>query len=163
MSSRPPTKISLVPKKHHGFQVVIFLLGCILPPLGECAPFGHGSHIQSAYHLSMRACRKARISVKSAGSSELLNMFPLVGQVRWSIYTYRLTIFIAAVALRFGVGTDLLVNTILCICGCECSLLLIHIPWRLRKQASSLSLSQEDAAYANDRLGPSRPKSNERQ
>ena len=30
-----PKKISLKPKKHHGFQVFLWLLGLLLPPLGE--------------------------------------------------------------------------------------------------------------------------------
>lgn len=31
-----PTKVDLTPKRHHGFQFVLFLLGWLLPPLGEC-------------------------------------------------------------------------------------------------------------------------------
>lgn len=30
-----PKKIDLRPKKHHGFQVVLWLLGLLVPPLGE--------------------------------------------------------------------------------------------------------------------------------
>jgi hypothetical protein len=30
-----PKKVSLKPKKHHGFTLVLFLLGLLLPPLGE--------------------------------------------------------------------------------------------------------------------------------
>lgn len=30
-----PQKVDLTPKRHHGFQVVLFFLGWLLPPLGE--------------------------------------------------------------------------------------------------------------------------------
>jgi hypothetical protein len=30
-----PSKISLKPKKHHGYFVVIWICGMLLPPLGE--------------------------------------------------------------------------------------------------------------------------------
>ncbi|EIW72000.1 hypothetical protein M231_06208 [Tremella mesenterica] len=38
-----PKKIDLKPKKRHGFQAVLFLLGCLLPPLAVAARFGIGS------------------------------------------------------------------------------------------------------------------------
>ncbi|KAK8853209.1 hypothetical protein IAR55_003911 [Kwoniella newhampshirensis] len=37
-----PKKISLAPKKHHGFQFVLFLLGFVLPPLAVAVRFGIG-------------------------------------------------------------------------------------------------------------------------
>ncbi|RSH91877.1 hypothetical protein EHS25_009247 [Saitozyma podzolica] len=37
-----PKKISLKPKKHHGFTLVLFLLGLLLPPLAVAARFGIG-------------------------------------------------------------------------------------------------------------------------
>lgn len=33
-----PKKIDLTPKKHHGFQVILFILGMLVPPLGELSP-----------------------------------------------------------------------------------------------------------------------------
>lgn len=33
-----PKKVSLKPKKHHGFQVFLWLLGLLLPPLGKLFP-----------------------------------------------------------------------------------------------------------------------------
>lgn len=30
-----PQKVDLTPKRHHGFQFVLFILGWLLPPLGE--------------------------------------------------------------------------------------------------------------------------------
>jgi hypothetical protein len=30
-----PQKVDLTPKKHHGFNVLLFILGMLLPPLGE--------------------------------------------------------------------------------------------------------------------------------
>ncbi|WVQ84497.1 hypothetical protein IAT38_006649 [Cryptococcus sp. DSM 104549] len=38
-----PKKISLAPKKHHGFQFVLFLLGLVLPPFAVALRFGIGS------------------------------------------------------------------------------------------------------------------------
>jgi len=32
-----PKKVDLTPKRHHGFNVLLFILGCLLPPLGEYA------------------------------------------------------------------------------------------------------------------------------
>jgi len=43
MNHHLPKKISLKPKRHHGFQAVLFLLGMILPPLAVAARFGIGS------------------------------------------------------------------------------------------------------------------------
>lgn len=40
---RPPTKISLKPKRHHGYSVVLFILGTLFPPLAVAARFGVGS------------------------------------------------------------------------------------------------------------------------
>ncbi|OWZ76592.1 hypothetical protein C366_05032 [Cryptococcus neoformans Tu401-1] len=37
-----PKKISLKPKKHHGFQVFLWLLGLLLPPLAVAVRFGIG-------------------------------------------------------------------------------------------------------------------------
>jgi hypothetical protein len=34
-----PKKIDVKPKKHHGFYVVLVLLGWLLPPLGESSLF----------------------------------------------------------------------------------------------------------------------------
>lgn len=31
----PKGKVSLVPKKHHGFQFLLFLMGLLLPPIGK--------------------------------------------------------------------------------------------------------------------------------
>ena len=33
-----PKKLDLTPKKHHGFQVVLWLLGMLLPPIGKSPP-----------------------------------------------------------------------------------------------------------------------------
>ncbi|KAL1412768.1 hypothetical protein Q8F55_000515 [Vanrija albida] len=41
----PKGKVSLKPKKHHGFQVVLFFLGWLLPPLAVAARFGIGKDI----------------------------------------------------------------------------------------------------------------------
>lgn len=30
-----PQKVDLTPKRHHGFQVLLFFLGWLLPPLGK--------------------------------------------------------------------------------------------------------------------------------
>jgi len=38
----PPTKISLKPKRHHGYSVVLFILGTLFPPLAVAARFGVG-------------------------------------------------------------------------------------------------------------------------
>ncbi|WRT70235.1 uncharacterized protein IL334_007230 [Kwoniella shivajii] len=38
-----PKKISLVPKKHHGFQALLFLLGFLLPPIAVAVRFGIGT------------------------------------------------------------------------------------------------------------------------
>ncbi|WVR07690.1 hypothetical protein IAU60_004732 [Kwoniella sp. DSM 27419] len=42
MNHHLPKKISLAPKKHHGFQFVLFLLGLLLPPLAVALRFGIG-------------------------------------------------------------------------------------------------------------------------
>lgn len=36
MASRPQefTKVDLTPRRHHGFQVLLFILGTLVPPLG---------------------------------------------------------------------------------------------------------------------------------
>jgi len=38
----PPSKISLKPKRHHGYSVVLFVLGTLFPPLAVAARFGVG-------------------------------------------------------------------------------------------------------------------------
>ncbi|KAJ4000779.1 hypothetical protein F5050DRAFT_331306 [Lentinula boryana] len=38
-----PTKISLKPKRRHGFSVLLFILGTLLPPLAVAARFGIGT------------------------------------------------------------------------------------------------------------------------
>ena len=67
--------IDLKPRRHHGYAVLLFILGTLVPPLGTFPG-----------HLSYR------------------------------------TIFIrhweyAAVAARFGIGTDFWINVVLTICG----------------------------------------------
>jgi len=39
----PPNKISLKPRRHHGYSVVLFILGTLFPPLAVAARFGIGS------------------------------------------------------------------------------------------------------------------------
>jgi len=39
----PPSKVSLKPKRHHGYSVVLFVLGTLFPPLAVAARFGVGS------------------------------------------------------------------------------------------------------------------------
>lgn len=34
MSSYIPTKIDLTPKRHHGYAVLLFIMGTLFPPLG---------------------------------------------------------------------------------------------------------------------------------
>lgn len=43
MLPRPSGKISLKPKRHHGYSVVLFILGTLFPPLAVAARFGIGS------------------------------------------------------------------------------------------------------------------------
>ncbi|WVF73097.1 hypothetical protein IAT40_007916 [Kwoniella sp. CBS 6097] len=38
-----PKKVSLAPKKHHGFQVLLFILGFLLPPIAVAVRFGIGT------------------------------------------------------------------------------------------------------------------------
>jgi len=38
----PPSKISLKPRRHHGYSVVLFILGTLFPPLAVAARFGVG-------------------------------------------------------------------------------------------------------------------------
>ncbi|WWC72008.1 uncharacterized protein I206_105967 [Kwoniella pini CBS 10737] len=38
-----PKKISLAPKRHHGFQFLLFLLGLLLPPIAVAVRFGIGT------------------------------------------------------------------------------------------------------------------------
>ncbi|ORY33362.1 hypothetical protein BCR39DRAFT_519447 [Naematelia encephala] len=42
MAHKLPKKIDLRPKKYHGFQFLLFLLGCLLPPLAVAVRFGIG-------------------------------------------------------------------------------------------------------------------------
>ncbi|WWC94883.1 hypothetical protein V866_001734 [Kwoniella sp. B9012] len=42
MNHHLPKKISLVPKKHHGFQFFLFLCGLLLPPIAVAVRFGIG-------------------------------------------------------------------------------------------------------------------------
>lgn len=39
---RLPKKIDLTPKRHHGFNVILFIFGMLLPPLAVAARFGIG-------------------------------------------------------------------------------------------------------------------------
>ncbi|KAH9911066.1 uncharacterized protein B0H18DRAFT_893627 [Fomitopsis serialis] len=45
MASRPQTftKVDLTPRKRHGFQVLLFILGTLVPPLAVAARFGIGT------------------------------------------------------------------------------------------------------------------------
>lgn len=36
MSNYIPKKIDLTPKRHHGYSVLLFILGSLFPPLGTC-------------------------------------------------------------------------------------------------------------------------------
>ncbi|WWC64589.1 uncharacterized protein I303_107200 [Kwoniella dejecticola CBS 10117] len=38
-----PKKVSLAPKRHHGFQFLLFLLGLLLPPIAVAVRFGIGT------------------------------------------------------------------------------------------------------------------------
>jgi hypothetical protein len=38
MNQYLPKKVDLTPKRHHGFNVLLFILGMLLPPLGELHP-----------------------------------------------------------------------------------------------------------------------------
>ncbi|KAF5365646.1 hypothetical protein D9758_003345 [Tetrapyrgos nigripes] len=42
MASYVPNKIDLKPRRHHGYAVVLFILGTLLPPLAVAARFGIG-------------------------------------------------------------------------------------------------------------------------
>ncbi|KAG6818114.1 hypothetical protein H0H87_000019 [Tephrocybe sp. NHM501043] len=42
MSSYVPTKIELKPKRHHGYAVLLFIMGTLFPPLAVAARFGIG-------------------------------------------------------------------------------------------------------------------------
>ena len=35
MSTYIPTKIDLTPRRHHGYAVLLFIMGTLFPPLGE--------------------------------------------------------------------------------------------------------------------------------
>lgn len=43
MSSYVPTKIDLTPRRHHGYAVLLFIMGTLFPPLAVAARFGIGS------------------------------------------------------------------------------------------------------------------------
>ncbi|KAK4685936.1 hypothetical protein P7C73_g4199, partial [Tremellales sp. Uapishka_1] len=43
MNHHIPKKISFKPKKHHGFQAFLFLMGCLLPPIAVAFRFGIGT------------------------------------------------------------------------------------------------------------------------
>ncbi|TFY62768.1 hypothetical protein EVJ58_g3663 [Rhodofomes roseus] len=45
MATRPQTftKVDLTPRKHHGYQVLLFILGTLVPPLAVAARFGIGT------------------------------------------------------------------------------------------------------------------------
>ncbi|KAJ7063311.1 hypothetical protein C8F01DRAFT_71152 [Mycena amicta] len=43
MSQYIPTKAQLKPQRHHGYSVLLFILGTLLPPLAVAARFGIGS------------------------------------------------------------------------------------------------------------------------
>lgn len=43
LHTKIPKKIDLRPKKHHGFYIFIWIMGMLLPPLGECVHDGHGA------------------------------------------------------------------------------------------------------------------------
>jgi len=42
MAPQIPSKISLKPKRHHGYSVVLFVMGTLFPPLAVAARFGIG-------------------------------------------------------------------------------------------------------------------------
>lgn len=42
MASYVPTKIDLTPKRHHGYAVLLFIMGTLFPPLAVAARFGIG-------------------------------------------------------------------------------------------------------------------------
>ncbi|RDB21370.1 hypothetical protein Hypma_011604 [Hypsizygus marmoreus] len=42
MASYVPTKIDLTPRRHHGYAVLLFILGTLFPPLAVAARFGIG-------------------------------------------------------------------------------------------------------------------------
>lgn len=66
-----PSKIDLTPKRHHGYAVLLFILGTLLPPLGQ-------SLVVTAVVVLTSP---------------------------------------AAVAARFGIGTDFWINVVLTLCG----------------------------------------------
>lgn len=35
MSTYIPTKVDLTPRRHHGYAVLLFIMGTLFPPLGE--------------------------------------------------------------------------------------------------------------------------------
>ncbi|TXT12912.1 hypothetical protein VHUM_01313 [Vanrija humicola] len=49
----PKGKVSLKPKRHHGFQVLLFFLGWLLPPLAVAARFGIGRDVSIACVLTL--------------------------------------------------------------------------------------------------------------
>lgn len=110
-----PKKISLVPKKHHGFLFILFLLGCVLPPLGESS-----LNSSSCLELATRG-RSMTWRHDEKKCTEYLGDCCTTPRIEAFSKIVVLINNSTAVALRFGIGTDFFINVILCICGCECS------------------------------------------
>ncbi|EJT49956.1 hypothetical protein A1Q1_00969 [Trichosporon asahii var. asahii CBS 2479] len=95
-----PQKVDLTPKRHHGFQVVLFFLGWLLPPLVAAQLAGAFDHAGSC---RATLCGSPLIPTRLSGA--------LFRSHRASILTA------PAVAVRFGIGRDFFINIILTLCG----------------------------------------------
>ena len=128
LHTKIPKKIDLRPKKHHGFYIFIWIMGMLLPPLGECVHDGHGACAfvmgrmgdsgQWLGHPEAYRPGGRRTGASSLGARPL-DPVGLCVRGRRHCRTCGRCPLTAAIAVRFGIGIDFFINVILTICGCK--------------------------------------------